>query len=305
MKRFIILLAFVLLLATAACTMPVDNDQQPFPTPTTPPIGPPIITPADPTAAVSPTLPPTSTPPATPTAAPTTVPSATLTSPTSTSAPPLEAVPGVTTNPGQQTFKVRFPRSRTGVTLSGTLPANDTHTYLIRALQDQHLIAEVFAPRNDLVLALRSQTGALLTPEDSSGGYYLWRLPSNQEYRLQVIGASQASDYRLAVNIPRVVRFSPGAYGTIENGLIGEGETLLYRLRAAPGQTMTLRLLNVAEGDVALGVQGLQSGQTILAPEAGQMEWRGELPTGNTHFLVQVAGLAEGETRFSLEIDIR
>jgi hypothetical protein len=211
----------------------------------------------------------------------------------------------VTSVPDQETTKVRFPANRTGVTLASTLPANETHTYLVRAQQDQHLIAEIFSPRNDLVLALYSQTGVLIAPEPSAASYDLWRLPANQEYRLQVIGASQASDYQLVINIPRIVRFLAGSYGTIVNGLTGEDQALLYQLRASPGQTMTLELMNVAEGAVTLGVLGLQSGQTALATEAGEMGWSGVLPPDNTHYLVQVYGLAEGETRFSLAIDIR
>lgn len=303
MKRLPTLLAALLVLAAAAsCTMPFGGGPTPIPSPIVPAILTPVDPGVQPTAVFSPTGAPTTVPTNT-VPPPTLAPSSTPTS--APSATPLSAGALVTTNPGEEVYKVRFPRSRTGVTLAGTLPANEAHTYLIRAQQDQSLIAEIFSPRNDLTLVLRTAEGGLLNPEQNDGGFFVWRLPSNQEYRLQVAGASQPSDYRLVVNIPRIVRFLAGSYGTITNGIAFEGETMIYRLRAEPGQTMTLELLNVPEGAAALGVIGLQSGQTALATEAGQMQWRGELPAGNTHYLVLVTGLAEGETHFSLSFDIR
>jgi hypothetical protein len=205
---------------------------------------------------------------------------------------------------GQSLYKVRFPAYRTGVELAASIEANETHTYLIRALQDQTLLAEVFTPRNDLNLVLYTEGGQRLTAEADELALTSWRLPSNQEYRLQVSAGSEPADYRLAINIPRVVRFPIGSYGSIETGRVGQGETILYRLRADPGQTMTLRL-TAPQDSAALGVLGMQSGQQVLAPESGETQWRGELPAGNTHYLVQVVGLAENETSFTLEFDIR
>jgi hypothetical protein len=200
-------------------------------------------------------------------------------------------------------FKVNFPAGRTGVQISGTVPGNMLHRYLVRALQGQTLIAEIFSVRNDVTLALYTEAGRLIHPEDSGISIYQWRLPANQEYRLEVIGPAADSDYRLVINIPRVVRFAVGTYGQSQTGAVSQGEVFLYRLRARQGQTMTLNL-TPTNGAVALGVYGMESGDELLRPELGETSWSGVLPA-DTHYLVQVVGLGAGETNFGISFDIR
>lgn len=299
MKPLRLLILVILLLGAAGCTLP-GGGPTPFPSativafPTNPGVPVPTDTPAAPLA--------------TATSLPTLVPPSPEPTDTATSPPPtattITASSMATETGGQSPFKVRFPAYRTGVELAASIRANETQTYLIRALQDQTLLAEVFTPRNDLTLALYTSGGRLLTPEAEELTLTSWRLPSDQEYRLQVIASGEPADYRLAINIPRVVRFPLGSYGSVETGRVGPGESILYRLRADPGQTMTLRL-SAPQDSAALGVLGMQGGQQVLAPELGQTQWRGELPKGNTHYLVQVVGLAEGETSYTLEFDIR
>ena len=302
--RLIVLMS--LLLGASGCTLPAGGGPTQIPSPTVPgiPTNPGIPAPTD-------TLP---APAATSTPLPTLVPAATATSPlptaTATNPPPTATATSITVSSmatdmaGQSPFKVRFPAGSTGVELAATIAANETQTYLIRAQQDQTLLAEIFSPDNDLSLALYTEAGQRLTPDDDVLAVTSWRLPSNQEYRLRVSAGSASAAYRLAINIPRVVRFPLGTYGTVETGNVREGETILYRLRADPGYTMTLRL-NAPQDSAALGVLGMQSGEQVLAPESGETQWRGVLPPGNTHYLVQVVGLAPGVTGFTLEFDIR
>lgn len=211
--------------------------------------------------------------------------------------------PNLTALPGQEIFKVRFPAGRTGVQLSSTLQAGITHRYLIRAQVDQTFLAEIFTPRQDLSLALFTESGALLPPLQDELGFYEWRLPANQEYRLDVLGSGTAADYRLVINIPRIVRFPLGTYGTTEHGESGEGEAFLYRLRATQGQTMTLRLTNNT-GSSVLGVYGLEADNLILSPDEGKTEWSGTLPA-STHYIVQVVGTGSGKSTFTIEFSIR
>ncbi len=283
---FAFVLIFILSLLSG-CTLPFG----PTPTPTANDL-------------IIPTTVPTNTPPPTVTLPPPAIasppPTASLVPPTVT---PLANSPNVTAIPDQETFKVRFPAGRTGVRINSTLQAGSTQRYLIRAQADQTLLAEILTPRQDLVLALYTEAGALLPPLQEGLALYEWRLPANQEFRLDVIGSSSAADYLLVINIPRIVRFPMGSYGTVERGQVGGGESFTYRLRAAQGQTMTLRLKN-SQGAAVLGVYGLETGNQILAPEEGKTEWSGVLPA-STHYIVQVVGVAEGVSSFEVEFDIR
>jgi hypothetical protein len=290
MKRIALLGVLLLILGSAsACTLPFTGTPTPFPTPTE------LVFP---TAALTNTPPPTEPPPPSPTPFPSNTPAPSAT-PTS-----LNMAQNATQNPGNEVYKVRFQPYRTGVTLSSTLPANQTQSYLIRAQQDQNLIAEVLSPQQDLELALFSQNGVLLPPAQITPTRWNWLLPSNQEYRLDVIGSGTASDYTLEINIPRNVHFPIGTYGTTETGQVGQGEVILYRLRAALGQTMTLNL-TPTDGSVVLGVYGMEDDAVLLSPGDDRTSWSGELTGTSSHFLVQVVGVDPGVTDYTIQFDIR
>lgn len=221
----------------------------------------------------------------------------------STSTPTLTTT-NVIVNTGQSVTKVRFPYLSTGVQITGNLPANQSQTYLLRSFQDQSFLAKISTNNNDLVLALRRENGQLITPVKDEGNNYEWLLPASEEYRLEVIGTGQPADYWLQVDIPRVVRFPSGSYGMVEYGRVNPGQTILYRLRATPGQEMTLRL-TAPQNSASLGVFGLESGTQILSPDEDITQWRGQLPSGNTHYIVQVTGWGSVSVDYSLEFSIR
>jgi hypothetical protein len=281
-KSVVILLVFSCALL-AGCTLPFGPTPTPSPTATELILPSPVPTNTPPPTATFP-------PPLTPTPLPSNTPIP------NTPTTVVVSSPNVTAQAGQVTYKVRFPAGRTGVQLSSTLGAGETHRYLVRAQVDQSFLAEIFTARQDLRLALFTEAGALLPPLQNDLGFYEWRLPSNQEFRLDVIGSGTAAEYRLAINIPRIVRFPVGTFGTTERGEIGEGETIMYRLRATPGQTMTLKLTNTSGASV-LGVYGLEADNQILSPDEGKI--RVERDAAGIHALHRPGG---GDRRWGIRI---
>lgn len=334
MKQIRLFAFLVLLSLMAACQLPSSTGPTPIPSPTIISVDPTFASPAplqpSPTATNTelppvPTLTevlptatlmslatavPTETAQATvtsipPTATPTILPqNSTTPTATAVSSVPTTASADIVYNTGQSVIKVRFPYLSTGVEIVGSLPANQSHTYLLRAMQDQSFLTTIYTNNNDLVLALRRENGQALTPEKREGNNYEWRLPANEEYRLEVVGSGQSADYQLRVDIPRVVRFPAGSYGMVQYGRVNSGQIVLYRLRATPGQEMTLRL-TAPQDSASLGVVGLQSGTQILSPDEEVTQWRGILPDGNTHYLVQVIGQGPSSVDYSLEFSIR
>lgn len=276
------------ILFLSACTLP--SIVSPTPTSIVPDIVPPLP------SATNTLPPPTDTPPAPDTEALTPEPTEQSTE------MPLLAI--ATINTGQAETKIRFPEGRTGVQLAGRLDAGEKHAYVLRAIQDQSMLLDIYTPAQNGTLAVYGVMDGetLLSPSEN---IRVWqgRLPADQEYRVEVIGANQPAEYLLTIQIPRVVRFFRGTYGSVEEGIASPGEIITYRLRAFGGQTMNLWV--TSSGDTAfLGVYGLDDGEPLLRPESELIVWEGILPS-DQNYIVQVYNAGTQEVSFDLEVVIR
>jgi hypothetical protein len=210
----------------------------------------------------------------------------------------------VTPNPDQAEFTVRLEPFNTGTQIAAEFKERTRHTYLIRAGADQHILVDTLEWDHALTVNLYTPGGALLFPESDFGDHHVWRLPSNQEYRLEIRSSETGVDYRFSLQIPRVIRFPQGSFGTSEDGSLSAGAPVLYQLRAAPGQTMTVRV-TPESGEIEVEVFELLSGDVVEDDLSAPGEWRGRLTPGESHYIVSLTTDSGGEVDYEISFDIR
>jgi len=145
---------------------------------------------------------------------------------------PSPTPPTPTAEPTPQ--RIRFAQGATSAAVSDTLPPKSAKRYILRALSGQMLVIDVTAPLA-LGLNVSGENGTILVQGlMNAGGHWEGRLPSTQDYVIELISPATAVDYQLTLSIPRLTEPTPtmSTYRDAEHGFelhyspdFGAGET--------------------------------------------------------------------------------
>ncbi len=196
--------------------------------------------------------------------------------------------------------RVNFASGATAKNLDGSLAANSTKGYVLGAMKNQVIIAQVSSASTEVKLKITASNGASLpgsTGQNSPS--VMVPLPSTQDYIVWVSTGSQAANYSLAITIPSRITFSPGATSATVSGAVSSHLQVSYILRASAGQTMTV---NLTGSNVGLTIYGLVDGQPLVRAESGATSWSGTLPATQDYILIAVP--AVDSTTFTLKVTI-
>lgn len=99
--------------------------------------------------------------------------------------------------------RIRFASGSTSATLTGTVPANLSQFFILRASNGQTLTVTA-APQDKLQLIIYGVDGSVLKSGMSQGASFTGVFPSTQDYILVLKSANQVQAFTLNVSIPAV-----------------------------------------------------------------------------------------------------
>lgn len=185
--------------------------------------------------------------------------------------------------------RIRFASGATSATVEGQIQPNQRLDYVLRALQGQTMLVNVYTPNNDVFLGVTGLSDGvpLLRPSAGSAAFS-GVLPGTQDYRISLVSSAQASNYTLQVIVPARIQFAKGAISAQVNGFLQGREVNFYLLRALAGQTMTVNILSPAN-DIFLTIYGMQDGSPLVRSVMGQTSWTGVLPATQDYMIEAVS----------------
>lgn len=182
--------------------------------------------------------------------------------------------------------RISFAVGTTSAVVSGTIQANTSAQYVVRAMAGQLMEVSLSAPEGAR-LAITDFYGRALTPISSSSTSfrgYLWR---TGDYYIKVLSGSQALSYSVSVIIPQRVNFELGTTSATITGSLDAHQGLDYILGAGAGQLMEIDVTPAKSVQLIIyGADGtvLRSGMT-----EGSF-YRGELPSTQDYVVAVRAG---------------
>lgn len=185
--------------------------------------------------------------------------------------------------------RIRFASGATSATVEGQIQPNQRLDYVLRALQGQTMLVNVYTPNNDVFLGVTGLSdGVQLLRPSAGSATFSGVLPGTQDYRISLVSSAQASNYTLQVIVPARIQFAKGAISAQVNGFLQGREVNFYLLRALAGQTMTVNILSPAN-DIFLTIYGMQDGSPLVRSVMGQTSWTGVLPATQDYMIEAVS----------------
>ena len=98
--------------------------------------------------------------------------------------------------------RISFDPGSTSASVGGSLAAYDTHHYVIRAMAGQTMVVRVSAPGDAIRLVIYGVDGTVLRSGMAEGVSFSGRLPSTQDYLINVTSDTAIAEYTMNVTIP-------------------------------------------------------------------------------------------------------
>lgn len=305
-------------LATGCSLIPGSAPSQPTAVAPTLPAGIGTLPTLPPETALAPVTPAPATTPLTATAPATITTSTPLAQPSSPliaiTAPPFpaELSPAPGTGSGTPAPKrVTFPPGGTTAFLQGALAPNAVDRYVLRAAAGQTMSLNLVTSQGTAVLVAYGPDGSVLLPAGSGATTWSGKLPSTQDYILEVRStATGVLNYALQVTIPplatpvtsapRRITFASGATSATIQGSTATTGMDRFVLRVLKGQTMTAAL--TAAQPVALIIYGAD-GTVLISDHAGASTWTGQIPSTQDYY-IDTRPVANAVVPFTLKVTV-
>ncbi|HET9915064.1 MAG TPA: hypothetical protein VFQ13_24450 [Anaerolineales bacterium] len=223
------------------------------------------------------------------------LPSPTLSVSTSTSAPSPSA-PSIS-----NATRISFVPGTTYSLTQGSIPAGQTLTYFLRALEGQPMIVTLDTPDQSTTLSVFGANGIVLLPQSDQATSWQGTLPETQDYYFRITGGGSAQSFTLNVNIPARIEFSSGQSQTTLRGQTVGGYAVMYVAYAFGGQQMEVTI-NTAPEVAALTIWGFSDGQPYARAQNGVTDFSMTLPS-TQDYIIQV--VPQGGNVVDYEVTVR
>jgi len=230
-----------------------------------------------------------------------------------TAIPPTTAVPlpsSVPTFPPVQptqilpnATRINFLTGATTGSVTGTIQAGETKTYVLEASQGQPMIAMANSLNNDVIMSIRTKGGTTILSASSKLSNWQGALPITQDYYISIYGGSTAENFTLSVEIPARIKFAPGKDSTNVSGITAGGYNVAYTVFASQGQIMKVDL-NGTGGNAALTIYGFSDGQPYIRSVTGATTFNFKLPL-TQDYIIEVVPMAGMVVNYTLVINIK
>ena len=209
---------------------------------------------------------------------------------------------------GNAAQRIRFEPGATSATLTGTLAASESDTYVLRALAGQTLSVDLSFTEGQAILVVWGEDGDVLLSDHAEVSSFKRALPRTQDYFIQVKGRPDGNtSYTMTVTIPGIstglerILFPRGSTSTTVTGQLNASGSHQYVLEAQAGQTLNIST-TFTEGTAVLVVWGAD-GDVLLSDHAEASTFQGVLPTTQDYFIL-VKGRPDGNTSYTVTVTI-
>jgi hypothetical protein len=223
------------------------------------------------------------------------LPSPTLAVSTTTSAPSPSA-PSIS-----NATRISFVPGTTYSLTQSSIPASQTLTYFLRALEGQPMIVTLDTPDQSARLSVFGANGIVLLPQSDQATSWQGILPVTQDYYFRITGGGTTQSFTLNVNIPARIEFSSGQSQTTLRGQTVGGYAVMYVAYAFGGQQMEVTI-NTAPEVAALTIWGFSDGQPYARAQNGVTEFSMTLPS-TQDYIIQV--VPQGGNVVDYEVTVR
>jgi heat shock protein HslJ len=217
----------------------------------------------------------------------------------------LTATPDASGNAAQ---RIRFESGATSATLTGTLAASESDSYVLRALAGQTLSVDLAFTEGQAILVVWGEDGDVLLSDHAEVSSFKRALPRTQDYFIQVQGRPDGkTSYTMTVTIPGIstgperILFPRGSTSATVTGQLNASGSHQYVLEAQAGQTLNIST-TFTEGSAVLVVWGAD-GEVLLSDHAEASAFQGVLPTTQDYFIL-VKGRPDGNTSYTVTVTI-
>jgi hypothetical protein len=199
----------------------------------------------------------------------------------------------------QSTERIQFARGATSAVVSGSLSANSTARYVLRALAYQLMDVTLSAPEGASLSVTQADGRSLRAITGSSASGFRGYLQRTGDYILEVRSGNQSITYSVNVFIPQRISFEPGTTSATLSGQLKAHQGRDYILRASKGQLMDIDVSPA--NSVQLIIYGVDG--TVLRSGMGEgSSFRGELP-GSQDYIVTIRAGSQDVT-YSMNVII-
>ncbi len=196
--------------------------------------------------------------------------------------------------------RIQFERGATSASISGSLSANSSARYVLRALANQLMDVTLSAPEGARLLVTGTDGKALAPVSGSSLTGFRGYLPRTGDFYLEVRSGSQAISYSFNVFIPQRISFDPGTTSAALFGRLSPHQSRDYIMRARGGQLLEIEVSPA--NSVQLIIYGIDG--TVLRSGMGEgSSFRGELP-GSQDYIVTVRAGGGQDVSYTMNVVI-
>jgi hypothetical protein len=199
--------------------------------------------------------------------------------------------------------RIHFDPNATYWTIDGSLPANQSQTYVFNAGQYQPVLVNVDSLNQQFTFSLTGNDGTVLVSEAQRYISYQGLLPSTQDYYLKINAGAAGGSYTLGLTIASRIQFQAGATSATLTGSTVNGWPVTYVARAAAGQTMKINL-SVPAGTAALTIWGFSDGQPYQRAVSESTTFNMVLPS-TQDYIIEVVPQAGTVVNYSMSVVIK
>lgn len=196
--------------------------------------------------------------------------------------------------------RISFRPGATSATLTAHLAAQQSLDTILRAQAGQLMDISV-TPDSSVQLILFGVDGSVLRSGMGEGSSWRGTLPLSEDYIATVRAGDQPVTITMTVTIPQRINFQPGSFSGSVRSFLRSSQTKDYVLRAAQGQTMTVK---VTSGQALQLIIYGEDGTVLRSGMGEGSSWSGTLPSSQD-YIVSVRAGPDTWAFYTLQVTIR
>ncbi len=199
--------------------------------------------------------------------------------------------------------RINFLLGTTTGSVTGTIQAGETKTYVLEASQGQPMIVMTNSFNNDVTMSIKTKGGTSILSAASKLSNWQGTLPTTEDYYISIYGGATAENFTLSVEIPARIKFAANADSANVSGKTVGGDNVAYTVFASQGQNMKVDLNGVGS-NAALTIYGFSDGQPYIRSVTGATTFNFKLPL-TQDYIIEVVPMAGQVVNYTLVINIK
>lgn len=197
---------------------------------------------------------------------------------------PTPTVPPSPATPTAAPIRVNFVNGATTGVLTGSIAADQSLAYVLRADQGQPMLVQLTSPSSDVTVSLETQGGTSLLSPAARQSTWRGTLPQSEDYVVTVHGGKIPQPFVLTIELVSRIRFAPGADSAKISGVTAGGYSVAYVVFLQQDQKFEVQLYGLGR-NASLKVWGYANGKTYLSADSRKTSFRFTAPSTQDYIL--------------------